>query len=219
MPAKIEISNIARRRQLAQGSNEKDYLEKRSELLRAAAGIFRDKGYEGASISDFARAIGINRASVYYYISGKAELFQEIVQSAVELNVARVEAIRDGDDTPEAKIRDIVVSLMKSYEDHFPYLYVYVQEDMLRIAATNTSWARAMRRLSERFDAATLAIVEQGIENGSIRASGASAQMIAFAIIGMCNWSHRWFRPSGKASGESIGQQFANIILDGLKIA
>jgi len=209
-------SNIAQRRETARESGDQEYQQRREQLLCVAGKIFREKGYDGASMNDFAKAIGIDRASIYYYISGKEELFQAIVYEAVRANVLMIEAIRDGDDAPPDKVRKLIIGLMKSYETHYPYLYVYVQEDMARISASSTAWAREMRKLSKRFDEATLDIVEQGIREGTIDAKGASAQMVAFAIVGMCNWSHRWFRPSGRISAEVIGQQFADVVLGGI---
>jgi AcrR family transcriptional regulator len=213
---KKEQSNIARRRQLAQDNGDREYQQKREQLFQIAGKVFREKGYDGASINDFATAIGIDRASVYYYISGKEELFQEIVQKAVRANVTMIEAIRASAEQPENKIEAFIVGLMKSYEEHYPYLYVYVQEDMARISAKNSSWAREMKKLGDRFEVAALEIVKEGIEKGVIQTWGGSAQLTAFAIVGMCNWSHRWFRPTGKVSAETIGRQFAGIVLNGI---
>lgn len=214
--SKATKSKIGQRREQALTSNEQEYQQKREQLLQAAGRIFREKGYEGASMTDFAKAIGIDRASLYYYISGKAELFQTMVQHAVTANVEMIEQIRDSDLPPAERIRAFVVGLMRSYEEHYPYLYAYVQEDMVRIAAGRTAWAKVMRKLSDRFDDAALAIVQQGVETGAIRRDAGSARLITLAIVGMCNWSHRWFRPTGGSSGEALGEAFSRIVLGGI---
>jgi TetR/AcrR family transcriptional regulator, cholesterol catabolism regulator len=209
-------SKIARRRQLALRSGEQDYKERRAQLLQAAGRIFREKGYEKASIGDFAKAVGIDRASIYYYISSKEELFREMVHEAVRDNVLMVEQIRESAATPEEKVRALIVGIMRSYEKHYPYLYAYVQEDMARIAGDKTPWGKEMKLFSERFVVATVGIIQQGIDDGSFRLKSLSAQMIAFAVIGMCNWSHRWFRPSGRISLDMVGQSFAELALKGI---
>ena len=167
-------------------------------------------------MTDFAKAIGVERATLYYYIGGKAELFQEMVQHAVRTNVEMIEAIRDSGLPSPERIRAFIVGLMNSYEQHFPYLYAYVQEDMVRIADARTSWAKIMRELGDRFDAAASAIIEDGLKSGFLRGDAGSARLITFAIVGMCNWSHRWFRPTGELSGEAVGEQFAEIVLNGV---
>ncbi len=216
MDQKAGTSNIARRRRQAKSSGEEDYTARRAQLIEAAGRIFREKGYEKASISDFAKALGMDRASVYYYTSGKEELFRDIVQDAVRSNIELVEDIARSDASPREKIERVLIGLMVSFERHYPYLYAYIQEDMTRIGGNKTAWAREMQKLTERFDAATLSIVQEGIRAKAIRDDAASAQVISFAMIGMCNWTHRWFRPSGKLSGEGLGQAFADILLKGI---
>lgn len=213
---KPEKSNIGIRRRQAQVSGDAEYQQRREELFAVAGQIFREKGFDGASINDFAKAIGIDRASIYYYISGKEELFQEVVQKAVKENVEMIEAIEASSLTPAGKVREFIVGLMRSYERHFPYLYVYVQEDMARITTKDTLWSREMKKSSNRFDAAAENIIDEGIKTGTIKANGAPARVIALAIIGMCNWSHRWFHPAGKISAELIGQHFSNMVLNGI---
>lgn len=210
-------SNIAQRRLQARLSGDKDYQQRREQLLKAAGRIFQEKGFKGASINDVARAVGIDRASLYYYTSGKEELFREMVHEATLGNVAMAETIRASKDRPERKLHQFVTSLMASYETHYPYLYVYVQEDMAQIAQKSTRWAKEMKRLSDRFDQAVIGIVQEGLADGSFQSDGGTAPVIAFGIIGMCNWSHRWFKPTGKLSARAIGKIFADMVLDGLK--
>jgi AcrR family transcriptional regulator len=210
-------SMIAKRRAMARSAGDPDYRERRGQLVDAAAKIFREKGFQAASINDIAKAVGIDRASLYYYTSGKDELFQEVVRGAALGNVQMAEAIRDGAETPGKKLEKFIVSLMVAYETHYPYLYAYVQEDMAQIARRKTPWAKEMGTLSNRFNAAVVDIIEAGLDQGSFRKDVGSANLVALGIIGMCNWSHRWFRPHGKETAESIGRTFARMILDGLR--
>lgn len=214
--SKTGKSNIAHRRLQLRVSGDPNYQRRREQLLDAAGRIFREKGYNGANINDFAKAVGIDRTSLYYYMSGKEELFREIIQDATYSNVLMAETIRDSKDAPGEKIRKFITSLMTSYETHYPYMYAYIQEDMTQIAKKRSRWASDMKKLSKRFDKAVIAIVQEGLDDGSFKPNGGTAPLIAFGIIGMCNWSHRWFKPSGKLGAEVVGNSFAALILDGL---
>ena len=211
-----QTSNIAQRRLQAKLSGDKDYRERREQLLKAAGKVFQEKGYKGASINDIAKAVGIDRASLYYYTSGKEELFREVVHEATLSNVLMAEEVHQSVASSREKIGNFIISLMKSYEEHYPYLYVYVQEDMAQIAGKRTTWAKDMSKLTKRFNEAIIGIVQAGLDDGTLRDSVGNAQLITFGIIGMCNWSHRWYKPSGKLSSETIGQAFAEMVLNGL---
>jgi len=47
----------------------------RGEIIEAAARIFAEKGYDGASLRAIARAAGVDPALVHHYFDGKADLF------------------------------------------------------------------------------------------------------------------------------------------------
>lgn len=210
-------SAISKRRASAQSDGGKAYQQRRQEILSAAAHLFKEKGFHGIRLGDVAARLGTDRASLYYYVSSREELFQEVVREAVENNVERAETIRKGPEQSPEKIQALVESLMDSYQSNFPYLYVYIQEDLGRIVEeTDTEWARDMRRLNRRYDDAVTGIVEEGLHDGTIRAVG-SARTIAFGLIGMVNWTHRWFEPDDEEGAARIGRTFASMLLDGLR--
>jgi len=177
----------------------------------------REKGFRGASLADAAESLGTDRASLYYYIGSKEELFHEIVRGAAEANAQQAEAIRDGTGTAVDKLGILVTALMASYSAHYPYLFVYIQEDLGKVADRRSAWARQMMVINQRYKDAVVGIVECGFKEGSIRQVG-SARVIAYAITGMVSWTHRWYREgaSGMPSAAEIGRSFTEVALNGL---
>jgi len=210
-------SGISRRRAAALAEGGAAYAERRAEIIATAARIFREKGFRGASLADVAESLGTDRASLYYYIGSKEELFHEIVRDAAEANAQQAEAIRDGTGTAVDKLGHLITALMSSYSTHYPYLFVYIQEDLSKVGDGRSAWARQMTVIKKRYDDAVIGIVESGFGDGSIRRAG-SARVIAYGIIGMVNWTHRWYREgaSGMASAEEIGRTFTEMVLNGL---
>ncbi|MGH3121590.1 MAG: TetR/AcrR family transcriptional regulator [Streptosporangiaceae bacterium] len=210
-------SGISRRRAAALAEGGAAYAERRAEIIAVAAKIFREKGFSGASLADVAERLGTDRASLYYYIGSKEELFHEIVRDAAEAITQQAEAIRDGAGTAVDKLRRLIGSLMAAYSAHYPYLFVYIQEDLSKVADRRSAWARQMTAINRRYEDAVIGIVESGFEDGSIRPTG-PARVIAYGVIGMVNWTHRWYREgaSGMPSAAEIGQTFTDMVLDGL---
>jgi AcrR family transcriptional regulator len=210
-------SGIGRRREAAKIEGGAAYRERRQQIITAAADVFRSKGFEATSLHDVAAAVHTDRASLYYYISSKEELFHEVVYTAALANVERAEAIQGGPGTSREKIRALVMSLMMSFEEHYPYLYVYIQENMNQFGSKDDPWAADMWELNARYEKAVVAVVQQALNDGEIRPV-ASARVITYGIVGMVNWSHRWYRPTGGLSSEEIGEAYASILLEGLFI-
>lgn len=206
---------MAQRRTAALANSDPEYLQRRADLVKAAAAIFRSKGFRGTRLKDVAEAIGLDRATVYYYISGKDELFQIIIAEGVQHMVDEAEKLVTLDDTADRRIGLLIDTMMRGYEEHYPFLYVYVQEDMAKLSDAG-AWSKQMKVLGRRFDKAVRSIVEQGIAEGSIAAKPDEAALVANAVIGMCNWTHRWFKPKSPGDAAAIASVFSKLVLKGL---
>ena len=213
-------SGIARRRAAArEEKNNHSYIQRRQEIIAAAAKVFKRKGYGGTSLNDIAEELGTDRANLYYYIAGKQELFEEVVTEAVMNNLARAEEIRDGDGTPQVKLRNIIEQLMAAYADNYPFLYVYMQENLSHVSSGRAKWATSMRSINKRYEDLIIGIIEQGYAEGSLRNVG-PAWVVAYGILGAVGWTNRWFDPQkSKATATVIGRTYADMILDGLSTA
>lgn len=209
-------SGIGRRRAAARDEGGSAYTERRTEIVAAAAQMFKRNGYRGTKLADVAEAMGMDRASLYYYVGSKEELFQEVVGGAVEANADAAEKIVAGAGTAPEKLRALVVGLMESYAQTYPFLYVYIQENLGPGTRDRSPWAREMARHNQRYENAVVAIVQSGVDEGSL-ATGTQPWVVAFGVIGMVAWSNRWFNPDeSTVSPAEIGAAYADTLLGGL---
>ncbi len=214
----VMTSGIGRRRKSAQDEGTAAYREKRAEIVAAAGTLFKDHGYAGTSLADVAEALSMDRASLYYYVGGKQELFQAVVGGAVERNALTAEEIASGPGTAPEKLRRLVVELMVSYAENYPFLYVYIQEHLGAVSPEGSPWAQRMRGYHERYEAAVVATVQAGADEGTF-AVGTQPWVIAYGIIGMVAWSNRWYRPGDTAvPPREIGEAYADTLLSGLRV-
>jgi TetR/AcrR family transcriptional regulator, cholesterol catabolism regulator len=217
MPKKTEPaqSGIARRRSAAREEGNEEYRAKRAALVQAAAAVFQEKGYEAATLNDIAERLGTDRASLYYYVGSKKELFQEAVAGTLDANVLKAEAILASDEPARDRLRALVTVLIESYEASYPATYVYIQEDMRRIASDTTAWAKQMRKQTRRVEAITTELIEVGIAEGALR-DDVATRLATNALFGMVNWTHRWFKPGRGLSAAEVAAAFSDIFLDGM---
>ncbi len=213
----VERSGIARRRDAARSDGNPTYLQRRRELVGAAALVFKAKGLQGASLGDIALEAGADRASLYYYVGSKEELFHEVVREAVVANLEAARRIRDGTSGAPDKLRELIVSLLQSYADHYPILYVYIQENLTHVPDEHAEWARDMRRVNKEYEQIVVDLVQSGYDEGSMR-PGPPAWIVAYGVMGMVGWTNRWFNPEeSPATAREIGTAFADTLLLGLE--
>lgn len=209
-------SRIGQRRDQAMEKGAAAYQSKRDEIARVAGEIFHRKGFQATTLADIAASLEIDRATLYYYFPNKQDIFDEVVREVAEADVAFAEAMVSAEESPIDKLGKIITSLMDSYDTHYPLLYVYVRENLSAVSGERSVWSKHMRNVNRRYDVAVTAIVQEGIDDGSIRPL-ASARTIAFGIIGMVGWTNRWFVPDRSSEDSAtIGAAYAEMVLGGL---
>lgn len=210
-------SNISRRRKTALSEGGMEYTAKRDDLIRIAASLFREKGYKSTHLRDIAEKAGIDRASLYYYIGNKEELFRSAVESVLLDNLGKAERIakETGADVTSRLCR-IFELLMASYEQNFPQMYVYIQEQMHQVSKEESPWAKEIARKTKRLESLVLDLVQQGIASGEFR-DDVPPKLVVNALFGMFNWTHRWFTPAGPSTAEQVARSFNALFFGGLR--
>ncbi len=103
-----------------------------------AGDVFKEKGYEAATLNDIATRFGTDRAAIYYYFASKEEIFQEVFQATAKKvlddNLAEATRVAALEISAHDKLRLLIELQIKSYEANYPYVYVYIQEDMGKVS-------------------------------------------------------------------------------------
>ncbi|SEO98008.1 TetR/AcrR family transcriptional regulator [Amycolatopsis saalfeldensis] len=220
-PPATSGSGLSKRRRSAQVEGSAAYQAKRSELLQIAGDVFKEKGFEAATLNDIATRFGTDRAAIYYYFAGKDELFQEVFHATAKMvldeNLAQATRIAGLDMTAQEKLRKLIEVQITSYEANYPYVYVYIQEDMGKVAFQSTSWAKEMVRKTRRFESIVTDVITAGIRAGEFR-DDLVVPLVVKTLFGMVNWTHRWFKPGDrKYTAQQTVDTFSAIFFDGLR--
>jgi AcrR family transcriptional regulator len=208
-------SNISRRRRTAQSDGSADYAAKRVELVRIATRLFKERGFQSTKLADVAQAAGLDRATIYYYVSSKEELFHESVEGVLDESIKLARKLQ-ADDQLRAieRLHRIYVALMVSYEENYPATFVYIQEQMYQVAGDETAWAQEIMKKTRAFDQILLGFIRDAVDAGDLRID-MPPRLIENALFGMLNWTHRWFVPGGGMSGREVGEALWSIFATG----
>lgn len=208
-------SNIGRRRALARQEGNTAYLEKRGQVVAAATLLFKKNGFEATTLADIAEEVGMDRASLYYYFPSKNEILQEAVAGVTGRNLEMVQGLKSSDLTPPERIEKLIHNALISFHENYPQVFVYIQEDMTRIADREDPWAKTMLKQTHEFEEALLVLIRDGMDQGAFRPD-LNPVLVAHAMWGMINWTHRWYRP-GHFEPAEIASEFASVFLRGIE--
>lgn len=206
-------SGIEARRKAALEDGSASYMARRTEIIQAAARVFRERGFDAATLRDVADALNTDRATLYYYVGSKEELLQEIVRDVLAEDVRIAEAVKRSRASTPKKIQALIESMVTSYAENYPHIAVFT-EDSARIARQDSEWARDVVARVRKYESLVRAILDKGRRDGTLR-SDLPPELCSLALFGMINWMYRWYRPGGKWSPEEVSNTFTEIFLGG----
>lgn len=183
----------------------------REEMLRVAAEIFREKGFDRSRMEDVARELGMLKGSLYYYFESKQEILDEILLVPRERFLRRLEEIASSRGTPSVKLRKAIKAFISGFDVEYPAMSVAVYERFSRSGHQAEEVRRLRRRVQEIFER----LVQDGVDAGEFETK--DVKMTTFAIAGMCNWLSTWYEKGGRLSSQRIGDVFADLVLHGLE--
>jgi len=187
-----------------------DYDLRKLAIVEAAAELFAQRGFLGASLADLAEHCQSSKSLIYHYYPSKEDILYEVMASHVEtLNAAVDEVEAEGGDA-EDKLRRLTHALMHRYVGAANRHRVLLN-DLDHLPPERRSIIVAQqRRLVDRVST-YLSLLQP-----KLRRSRKFARPAVMLYFGMINWTHTWFDPAGPASADDVADLCIQVLLRGL---
>ena len=196
---------------MAQAATEARSTTRRAEMIAAAARLFSERGYHGASIQHLADALGLQKGSVYAHIGSKEELLFEVVNEGADRFLERGQAAFEMKAFATVRIRRLLVSHIETAIEHLDAATVFLNE-WRYLSEPKRELIQAKR---DRYENIVRKIVDDGIASGEFRAD-ANVRFAARLVLSAGNWTYAWFKPGGELGPTEIGERFADRLIRGL---
>ena len=186
---------------------------RQTEIIRAAAKVFKAKGYHAATIQDIADEVGLLKGSLYHYVASKEELLYLVVKDPITRVYRKLEKIADGKGSAPEKIARAIAVHLEAFDAHYPHLFVYIREMdslMARLKDKIAESPKHYERLWHR-------ILREGMKAGALR-DDLDVKVVTYAILGAMNWMYKWYEQHGRLTIQEVANLFARTFLDGLSV-
>jgi AcrR family transcriptional regulator len=180
------------------------------EIIEAAARVFAERGFHGATTQDIADVLGIRQASLYYYFSSKEAALELVCLKGVEGFFEAGKAIAARPKTARERLSLLINSHLSPLLDRGNFVKVFLNERQHLPAESRRRigrWSRGLERIFEE-------VIKEGIAKGEFR-SDLDARLATLAIFGMCNAASSWYAKENASIAE-IGAEFARLVIDGM---
>jgi hypothetical protein len=105
----------------------------------------------------------------------------------------------------------MVDSFVRLVAERPAFFTVYFQEK----GHLGADHLKAVTRVERKIAAALERVLREGMTSGAFRATDPA--VVAFAILGMCFWVYKWFRPAGRSTVDQVSAMFQALALAGVR--
>ena len=182
---------------------------RRSELLRAAARLFVEKGFNATTTRDIAEAVGMRSGSPFYHFRSKQELLKEAMIGGLEAGYQRLlEAtvgIADASDAEQCLRAMIRAHLGNLLEGECP-APMLLGETRALDEADRAEIATAFDRYQLPWQVTLDALAASG-------KLPSAAPPVRLLLFGMLNWTTQWYRADGPLSLDELTEACLALLL------
>jgi AcrR family transcriptional regulator len=184
-------------------------------LLAVAVTVFNERGYDGTSMEDLSRRLGIAKSSIYYHVNSKEDLLAMALDRALDgLFTVAEQVVASGGPAIE-RLERLVRGSVQVLADRLPYVTL-----LLRARGNTATERRALARRRE-FDQIVAELVADAERAGDIRPDVDPA-ITARLLFGLVNSLVEWYRPGRRPSPPTTAGDLADAVcvvaFDGLRI-
>jgi AcrR family transcriptional regulator len=183
----------------------------RERVLAASAKLFREKGFERASVREIASACGILPGSLHYRYRSKDDILVDMMRLAIEKTIYGIIEATSTIQDPLKKMKSALrahVNVLMSGDD---MLYVLLFE-WRSVHGTAREQIIAERDRYERYwqtilnDLKVLGFIRKDMDLDMLRLIG----------LGAINWAATWYKENGKYNLEQIADAIWQMMTRGI---
>ena len=183
-----------------------DYDKRREAIVEAAASLYARRGFQGASVSDLAKACGTSKALSYHYFPSKDDILHEVMAAHLDALVDAADDVMQVGNARE-RLRALTFAFMR--------LYVGAQDSHKVLLNELDNLPPERRADVVRKQKRIIGVVETLVRE--IRPEANPMVLpITMLFFGMINWTHTWFRPGRAVSPEQLAELAVELMLGGL---
>ena len=176
-------------------------------VLRRAVEVFNRQGYDGTSMGDLARELGVGKSALYHHVPGKEALLSQALDEALDGLAAVLD--RPAGATAYDRLRTAVRDSVRVLVEHLPAVTL-----LLRVRGNSPVELAALRRRRE-IDDRLAELVSAAAAEGSLRAD-LPPDLVSRLLFGMVNSLVEWYRPGGPVDAVMLADALATLAFEGL---
>jgi TetR/AcrR family transcriptional regulator, cholesterol catabolism regulator len=178
-------------------------------VLDEAARLFRTRGFEGTSVRDIARAVGILPGSLYCHFDTKEALLVAVYVKGVQQITDAVRGAVERETDPWERLEAACIAHLEAilHDDDYAQVVVRVRPGDVPVAHDS------LIELRNRYEALFVDLIrELPLSRSTDR------RVLRLMLIGAMNSAQTWYRPGGRFNPRAIARKFISLLRQGQEV-
>jgi len=200
----------------------------KEDIIRAAADVLRENGYDATTMKDIAARVNLTAASLYHHFRNKDLLLISVLEIGLDHAINMIEPLIESDLSSSEKLRQMICTHIVEVTRNPAVGAAMVFE--IRALMNVKIPARAdsddkLRDFVERRDAFFARrdyfekifrqVVKDGVANGEFKTDDPA--IVTKAMLGANNWVGVWYKGGGRLTGEQIADVMSDTFIIALQ--
>jgi AcrR family transcriptional regulator len=180
-------------------------------VLRGAVKVFNERGYDGTSMEDLSRELGITKSAIYHHVTSKEELLRLAVDRALDGLFALLEEVSGLEAPAIGRLEELARRSVLLLVAELPFVTL-----LLRVRGNTKAERQALAR-RRSFDAAVASLAAQARDEGDLR-QDVDPALVARLLYGTINSVVEWYRPRDGGGPAELAEIIVAVAFDGLRV-
>ncbi|WP_269844211.1 TetR/AcrR family transcriptional regulator [Halovibrio salipaludis] len=178
----------------------------RGRLLRQAAHLFRDKGYERTTVRDLAAAVGIQSGSIFHHFRTKEEILKAVMREAILVNTGRMRSRLASAGSTRDALRVLVQCELESINGETGEAMAVLVYEWRSLSEASQA---EILELREVYEGIWLDTLTRAKSDGLIEAE---PFILRRFLTGALSWTITWYRPEGDMTIENLADHVMSML-------
>ncbi|MFY8190326.1 MAG: TetR/AcrR family transcriptional regulator [Bacteroidia bacterium] len=183
----------------------------KTQIVLAAAKLFKQKGYAASSMRDIAAALNIEAASLYHHIKNKEEILDIICFDMATKFLSAIAEVNDIYFNAEEKLRKAILHHVEIITEDIDKSAVFLRE----WRSLPESALADFLLLRNQYENEFTRIIENGIEEDLF--DNVDKKFAVLSILSSVNWINEWYSADGNMNANEIAQKISDFVMGGLR--
>lgn len=180
----------------------------RQKIIQSSLLLFDKQGFHGVTVNQIVKDVGTSKGGFYHHFTSKDELLFVIHDTFITYVLDKAIIANKTYNSPTKKLQAIIKDFVNVFDLYKPHISVFYQETIY----LKPEYEALIKKKRDQFKQIITSAIREGKAENEFRGD-LSVEITTMAILGMVNWTYKWYKQEGTKSIEEIGDIFVDLIL------